>query len=149
MKLKLNNIRWFINLVEESEICELEIWEGRRKIRIIKNGFEPHLVQRAVTLEEKKPAPIPEAKKELKTVPSSSVGTFHLFLEPGSEPLAKVGQEVKAGQTIAFVAFHEKTEKMASEKVATEWEGVIREILVKEGQSVEFGQPLFRIEVSS
>ena len=68
------------------------------------------------------------------------VGTFYRSPSPGATPFADVGQRVKAGDTVCII----EAMKLLNE-IETEYDGVIKEILVENGQPVEFGQPLFVI----
>ncbi|MEJ2720723.1 MAG: acetyl-CoA carboxylase biotin carboxyl carrier protein [bacterium] len=152
--MRKEEIQELIRLVEESKICELEICEGKRKIRISKN--------RAVKLSE---APPPEEVVEtvsagtgagagaagtgapdklasnLKEIVSPMVGTFYRAPAPDAAPFVDVGQDVEVGQTVCIV----EAMKLMNE-IGAEFRGIIRKVLVENGQPVEFGQPLFLLE---
>ncbi len=86
------------------------------------------------------PAAAPVAAEDTRTINSPMVGTFYRAPSPGAKPFADVGQKVKAGDTVCII----EAMKLLNE-IETEYDGVIKEILVENGQPVEFGQPLFVI----
>jgi acetyl-CoA carboxylase biotin carboxyl carrier protein len=139
-----------IRLVEESKINELEICEGRRKIRISKghsNSGALHegavqVVQRVVEVPAE-PAPAAAAKlaSNLKEITSPMVGTFYRAPAPDVDPFTDVGQTVEVGQTVCIV----EAMKLMNE-IGSDLRGVVRQVLVENGQAIEFGQPLFLIE---
>ena len=139
-----------IRLVEESKINELEICEGRRKIRISKghsNSGVLHegavqVVQRVVEVPAE-PAPAAAAKlaSNLKEITSPMVGTFYRAPAPDTDPFTDVGQTVEVGQTVCIV----EAMKLMNE-IGSDLRGVVRQVLVENGQAIEFGQPLFLIE---
>jgi len=139
-----------IRLVEESKINELEICEGRRKIRISKghsNSGALHegavqVVQRVVEVPAE-PAPAAPAKlaSNLKEITSPMVGTFYRAPAPDVDPFTDVGQTVEVGQTVCIV----EAMKLMNE-IGSDLRGVVRQVLVENGQAIEFGQPLFLIE---
>jgi len=139
-----------IRLVEESKINELEICEGRRKIRISKghsNSGALHegavqVVQRVVEVPAE-PAPAAAAKlaSNLKEITSPMVGTFYRAPAPDTDPFTDVGQTVEVGQTVCIV----EAMKLMNE-IGSDLRGVVRQVLVENGQAIEFGQPLFLIE---
>jgi acetyl-CoA carboxylase biotin carboxyl carrier protein len=139
-----------IRLVEESKINELEICEGRRKIRISKghsNSGALHegavqVVQRVVEVPAE-PAPAAAAKlaSNLKEITSPMVGTFYRAPAPDADPFTDVGQTVEVGQTVCIV----EAMKLMNE-IGSDLRGVVRQVLVENGQAIEFGQPLFLIE---
>jgi len=140
-----------IRLVEESKINELEICEGRRKIRISKghsNSGALHegavqVVQRVVEVPAD-PAPANAPAKlapNLKEITSPMVGTFYRAPAPDADPFTDVGQTVEVGQTVCIV----EAMKLMNE-IGSDLRGIVRQVLVENGQAVEFGQPLFLVE---
>lgn len=134
-------IQELIRLVEESGINELEVWEGKRGVRISK-GAGP------AQPPPPEPASQPEAQDRaaplapnLKQLLSPMVGTFYRAPSPGAEPFVDVGQEVRVGQTVCII----EAMKLMNE-IGCEYDGVVREILVENAQPVEYGQALFLIE---
>lgn len=82
-----------------------------------------------------------KVQEERKIVTSPMVGTFYLKPSPTSEPYVQVGKEVKKGDTLCII----EAMKLMNE-IESEFAGTITEILVKDGESVEYGKPLFRIK---
>jgi acetyl-CoA carboxylase biotin carboxyl carrier protein len=148
-------IEELIRLVEESKISELEVCRGRTKIRIAKNGAAaPPLAalvpvaspgQPAVgdsTAAEETEAAGEKLASNLKQIKSPMVGTFYRSPAPGSEPFVEIGQPVAVGQTVCIV----EAMKLMNE-IGSDFSGVIRRVLLENGQPVEYGQPLFLIEI--
>jgi acetyl-CoA carboxylase biotin carboxyl carrier protein len=144
-----------IRLVEESKINEIEICEGRNKIRISKGmGPVPSVVVPAPTPAAEippaaaRPAAGPEAASEtaklapnLKEITSPMVGTFYRAPAPDADPFVDVGQTVEVGQTVCIV----EAMKLMNE-IGADVRGTVKEVLVENGQPVEFGQALFLVE---
>jgi acetyl-CoA carboxylase biotin carboxyl carrier protein len=148
-------IEELIRLVEESKISELEVCRGRTKIRIAKNGaaapplaaFVPVASPGHPAAGDSTPAGETEAAGEklasnLKQIKSPMVGTFYRSPAPGSEPFVEIGQPVAVGQTVCIV----EAMKLMNE-IGSDFSGVIRRVLLENGQPVEYGQPLFLIEI--
>jgi acetyl-CoA carboxylase biotin carboxyl carrier protein len=142
-----------IRLVEESKINELEICEGKRKIRISKGASNSaglqegavQVVQRVVEVPAE-PAPAataapPKLAPNLKEITSPMVGTFYRSPAPDADPFTDVGQTVEVGQTVCIV----EAMKLMNE-IGSDVRGIVRKVLVENGQAIEFGQPLFLIE---
>jgi len=139
-----------IRLVEESKINELEICEGRRKIRISKghsNSGAAHSAAQPIEVPAASPASQTPSStpadlaSNLKEITSPMVGTFYRAPAPDAEPFVDVGQPVEVGQTVCIV----EAMKLMNE-IGSDIRGVIRRVMVENGQPVEFGQPLFLIE---
>ena len=147
--MDLRKLKTLIDLVSESNISELEITEAEGKIRIVKAG----MVQMAMPLitapqalaaaPAQAAAPIPMAEPEPigQVVKSPMVGTFYRASSPGAKPLVEVGQTVKAGEGICII----EAMKIMNE-IESDHGGTITQVLVGDGQAVEFGQPLFIVE---
>jgi acetyl-CoA carboxylase biotin carboxyl carrier protein len=152
--MRKQEIEELIRLVEESKITELEVSQGRTRIRISKNGAAvpmTHVAAPAAALpavsspkevEEREEAPA-EGKlaSNLKQIKSPMVGTVYRAPAPGSEPFVDIGQPVAVGQTVCIV----EAMKLMNE-IGSDFSGVVRRVLVENGQPVEYGQPLFLIE---
>ena len=111
------------------------------KIKMEKNATAVATVQQVV-VEENVSAPEPK-KEEVQTgniVKSPMVGTFYIKPSPTSNPYVEVGSEVKKGTVLCII----EAMKLMNE-IESEFDGKIAEILVKDGEPVEYGQPLFRI----
>ncbi|KWF83074.1 acetyl-CoA carboxylase biotin carboxyl carrier protein subunit [Burkholderia diffusa] len=149
--MDLRKLKTLIDLVSESGISELEVTEGEGKVRIVKNappvyvqptgGFAPQVSAPApaVALPAEGAAAAPAAPQG-HVVTSPMVGTFYRAPSPGADPFTQVGDTVKEGQTICIIEAMKLLNEIESDKA-----GVIKEILVENGQAVEYGQPLFVI----
>ena len=154
--MRREEIEELIRLVESSQINELEICEGRKKIRISKGGSAS--VGAFVPVPSSAPsAPAPaydevepgseshrgeeKLASNLKQIKSPMVGTFYRSPAPGSEPFTEIGQAVTVGQTVCIV----EAMKLMNE-IGSDFNGVIRRVLTENGQPVEYGQPLFLVE---
>ena len=147
--MDLRKLKTLIELVESSGIAELEISEGEERVRITRTA--------ASTLQTYTPAPQPiivaaaqaavqsvepakPAVAEGHVVKSPMVGTFYRSASPGSKAFVDVGQTVNSGDTLCII----EAMKLLNE-IEADQSGVIKAILVENGQPVEFGQPLFVI----
>lgn len=150
--MDLRKLKKLIDLVEESSICELEITEGEERVRISKSGAGVGIPVRVDVPAVAAPtvAPMPETKilskveEELPTghmVKSPMVGTFYRTSAPGSDPFVEVGQTVKAGDTLCII----EAMKLLNE-IETDKDGIIKEIMIENGQPVEYGEVLFVID---
>ena len=150
--MDLRKLKTLIDLVSESNISELEITEAEGKVRIVKAGVvgtmqmampmiaTPQAMAPAPALAA---APIPVAEPEPtgQVVKSPMVGTFYRASSPGAKPLVEVGQTIKAGEGICII----EAMKIMNE-IESDHGGTITQVLVGDGQAVEFGQPLFIVE---
>lgn len=149
-------IEELIRLVEESKITELEVSQGRTRIRISKNGVGVPITHVAAApaslplhaaasreVEDNEEASPADAKlaSNLKQIKSPMVGTVYRAPAPGSEPFIDLGQPVAVGQTVCIV----EAMKLMNE-ISSDFSGVVRRVLVENGQPVEYGQPLFLVE---
>ncbi|PFH27235.1 MULTISPECIES: acetyl-CoA carboxylase biotin carboxyl carrier protein [Burkholderia] len=154
--MDLRKLKTLIDLVSESGISELEVTEGEGKVRIVKNA-PPVYVQQTAGFAPQVSAPAPSAALPTEgaaasagaaapavpqghVVTSPMVGTFYRAPSPGADPFTQVGDTVKEGQTICIIEAMKLLNEIESDKA-----GVIKEILVENGQAVEYGQPLFVI----
>lgn len=150
--MDLRKLKTLIDLVSESGVAELEITEGDDHVKIVNRvgaapaaavtAPAPVIAAAAAPVEAAAPtsAPTLAPAEETRTVNSPMVGTFYRAPSPGAKPFADVGQRVKAGDTVCII----EAMKLLNE-IESEYDGVIKEILVENGQPVEFGQPLFVI----
>jgi acetyl-CoA carboxylase biotin carboxyl carrier protein len=154
--MQKEQIKELIKLVEESGITELEVSEGRSKIRISK-GVAPPALAHPPAAPTPGPAPVPTESPQptesalaegeplasnLKQITSPMVGTFYRAPAPGAEPFVDEGQNVTVGQTVCIV----EAMKLMNE-IGSDFNGVVRKILVENAQPVEYGQPLFLVEL--
>jgi acetyl-CoA carboxylase biotin carboxyl carrier protein len=148
--MDLRKLKKLIDLVQESGIAELEITEGEEKVRISRAGSA---VQTAVmTMPQATPmlgappaaalpaAPEAPAEPEGHVVKSPMVGTFYRASAPGAKPFVEIGQSVNAGDTLCII----EAMKLLNE-IEADQGGVVKTVLVENGQPVEYGQPLFLI----
>ncbi|MCB1947971.1 acetyl-CoA carboxylase biotin carboxyl carrier protein [Nitrosomonas sp.] len=161
--MDLRKLKKLIELVEESGITELEITEGEEKVRISKSGapapgyaWLPPMQQTVVpmhqgqsgqtglsnethvtdTTDEKK-----NAQPDGHVVKSPMVGTFYRAPSPGASPFVEVGQTVRTGDTLCIIEAMKLLNEIEADK-----DGVIKSILVENGQPVEYGEHLFVIQ---
>jgi acetyl-CoA carboxylase biotin carboxyl carrier protein len=149
--MDLRKLKTLIDLVAESGIAELEITEGEGKVKIVK--FSPAappaayaapvaapVAQAAAPAPAAAEAPAAPAAPQGHVVKSPMVGTFYRSPNPGASPFVEVGQSVKEGEPLCII----EAMKLLNE-IETDKTGVVKEILVENGEPVEFGQPLFVI----
>ena len=146
--MDLRKLKKLIDLVQESGIAELEITEGEEKVKIVKGGAVSVLPGPALAApapERAAPAPgapapsvpEPQAAPEGHVVKAPMVGTFYRSPSPDAKPFAEVGQTVKEGETVCII----EAMKLMNE-IEADAGGVVKAILVENGQPVEYGQPL-------
>ena len=151
--MDIRKIKKLIELLEESGISELEITEGEESVRISRNGpaqhyapmqhYAPAPQQQAPAAAPAAAAPVAETPKAISghVVKSPMVGSFYRAASPTAKAFVEVGQSVKAGDTLCIVEAMKMMNQIQSDKA-----GVVKEILVENGDAVEFDQPLFVIE---
>jgi len=154
--MDLRKLKTLIDLVAESDIEELEVTEGESKVRIVKSSaspqnqvvmMQPQAQQQPAHFQVAPAASAPVAAPvEVAAVPeghivkSPMVGTFYRSSAPGTPPFVEVGSEIKEGGTLCII----EAMKLLNE-IEADASGVVKKILVENGQPVEFGQPLFII----
>lgn len=151
--MDLRKLKTLIDLVAESGIAELEITEGEGKVRIVKFSQAVQPVAYAPAPQQYAPAPagaeamaaaapvapVPAAVVG-HTVKAPMVGTFYRAPNPNSPSFVEVGQTVKEGEPLCIIEAMKLLNEIEADK-----SGVIKEILVQNGEPVEYGQPLFVI----
>jgi acetyl-CoA carboxylase biotin carboxyl carrier protein len=151
--MDLRKLKTLIDLVSESNVSELEITEAEGKVRIVKSapvGMAP-VMQTApvVTLAPAaaQPAPVAVAEPALAAAPtghvvkSPMVGTFYRASSPGAKAFVEIGSSIKEGEAICIVEAMKILNEIEADKT-----GTVTQILVENGQPVEYGQPLFIID---
>ncbi len=149
--MDIRKVKKLIELLEESDIAEIEIKEGDDSVRITRNhGASAEPVYMAAPIAEAKPAlspqaaaPAPEEAAEAMAghvIKSPMVGTFYRSPSPSASVFVDIGQTVKAGDVLCIV----EAMKMMNQ-IEADVAGKIGAILVENGQPVEFDQPLFTI----
>jgi acetyl-CoA carboxylase biotin carboxyl carrier protein len=147
--LDLRKLKKLIDLVEDSSISELEITEGEERVRISKSGtgIPAHAVPAVAApavISVPETRSLGKVEEELPAghmVNSPMVGTFYRTSSPGSDPFVKVGQTVKAGETLCIIEAMKLLNEIEADKG-----GIIKAILAENGQPVEYGEALFIIE---
>lgn len=152
--MDIEKIIQLIDKVSEAPITSLKIEEGSLKLSIEKNsGMAPSSVPAAGTMAVQDssdmaavmqlaevPQPKVQAQESFKEITSPIVGIFYTSASPEAEPFVKAGDTVSKGQVVGIV----EAMKLMNE-IESEVDGEIAEVLVKNGEPVEFGQPLFRV----
>ncbi len=141
--MDLRKLKKLIDLVQESGIAELEITEGEEKVRITSVVASQQTVYAQAPMLA--PAPVAEtaaesAQPDGHVVKSPMVGTFYRTPSPGAKSFVEVGQSVKAGDTLCII----EAMKLMNE-IEADVSGVVKAILIENGQPVEYGEPLFII----
>jgi acetyl-CoA carboxylase biotin carboxyl carrier protein len=151
--MDLRKLKKLIDLVQESGIAELEVTEGEEKVRITRvnaattpifapqqyMAAPPAMPLAAAPVNEASAAPV-AAEPEGHVVKSPMVGTFYRAANPGAKPFVEIGQSVSEGATLCIIEAMKLLNEIESDKT-----GVVKAILVENGQPVEYGQPLFVI----
>jgi acetyl-CoA carboxylase biotin carboxyl carrier protein len=150
--MDLRKLKKLIDLVEESGISELELTEGEEKVRISRAMMPSQLPMAhymAAPAQHVAPAhatPVPTAavpvvaEVEGHVVKSPMVGTFYRSSSPDSKAFIDVGSKVAVGETLCII----EAMKLLNE-IECDFAGVVKKILVENGQPVEYGEPLFVI----
>lgn len=152
--MDIRKIKKLIELVEESGIAELEISEGEESVRISRNfSGQVTTAMPQMMMQQAAPVAAPAAAAPVAAAPASDaapsghlmrspmVGSFYRSSSPDAKPFAEVGQQVNVGDTLCIVEAMKMMNQIESDKA-----GVIKAILVENGQAVEFDEPLFIIE---
>ncbi len=154
--MDIRKIKKLIELLEESNISEIEIEENDESVRISRYPSGTHWQQAPMPqyaapqhapayatpppAAAAEPAPEAAATHQGHVLSSPMVGTFYRSPAPGSKPFVEVGQRVKKGETVCIVEAMKNMNQIEADK-----EGVIEAILVEDGEPVEFDQPLLTI----
>ena len=153
--MDIRKIKKLIELLEESGLAEIEITEGEESVRIAR------VIQGAPVVTQYAAAPVPvaaapapapaaaaapaeapaPAARDENLVTAPMVGTFYASPAPGAKSFVEVGQEVRVGQVLCIIEAMKMMNQIESERA-----GKVVAVLAKNGEPVEFGQPLFAIE---
>ena len=146
--MDIRKVKKLIELLESSDIAEIEIHEGEESVRISRYGSPPPI---AAPVPPPAPTPPPastaqeaeekEPEMEGHVIRSPMVGTFYRAPSPGAKPFVTEGQSVKPGDTLCIIEAMKILNQIESDTA-----GVVKAILVENGQPVEYNQPLFIIE---
>jgi|SRR6056297_98524 len=146
--MDLRKIKKLIELLEESNLSELEIHEGEESVRLSRPGNGAPVTAAPAAPPSAAPTAPPETVPEStgeefpdgEIVRSPMVGTFYDAPNPDSDPFVAEGQRVAKGETLCLI----EAMKMFNQ-IESEYSGTVAAILVESGQPVEFDQPLFVI----
>ncbi|MBV7537351.1 acetyl-CoA carboxylase biotin carboxyl carrier protein [Duganella sp. sic0402] len=153
--MDLRKLKTLIDLVAESDIAELEVTEGESKVRIVKSSALPQnqmvMMQPQAIPQYSAPAQAAAPAAAAAVAPAAAeptghivkspmVGTFYRSSAPGAAAFVEVGAVVKEGDTLCIIEAMKLLNEIDADK-----SGTITQILVENGQPVEFGQPLFVI----
>lgn len=150
--MNLKELKELIELIQQSEIAELELEKSGVRVRIKKERSSlprPPVIEEAPSVPSApEEIPQPQASPALAAVPAGwltltapVVGTFYRSPAPDTDPYIETGSIVKKGQILCVI----EAMKLMNE-IESEWDGKIVEILIENAQPVEYGEPLFRIE---
>ena len=154
--MDVRKVKKLIELLEESNIGEIEITEGEESVRISRSGYvSPSAQNQHMQMQHLAPTATPapaviennnlvdakESKSTENAVISPMVGTFYAAPSTDADSFVKVGDKVSQGDTLCIIEAMKMMNQIESDK-----DGIIKEILVKNGEPVEFGQALFFIE---
>ena len=156
--MDIRKVKKLIEMLEESQLNEIEIKEGEESVKLVKAISVP-VQEQIVTSNVVAPAPQPAAVKDDlsvesdisesaksetisgKTIDSPMVGTFYAAPNPGAKDFVSVGDKISEGDVLCII----EAMKMMNE-VKADSSGTIKQVLIENSEPVEFGQPLFVIE---
>ncbi len=151
--MDIRKIKKLIELLDESGIAEIEIKEGEEAVRISRmpKGMPAPQYYAAPPMAAPAAAPVaaapvavavaPAKASTENVVPSPMVGTFYAAASPTAKPFASVGDEVKPGQVLCIIEAMKMMNQIECDRA-----GKVTAVMVKNGDPVEFGQPLFVVE---
>ena len=153
--MDIRKVKKLIELLEESGVAEIEIREGEESVRISRHGMAQPVATYVQAPAVPVAAPIAAAApaaaargdeadaspRSERHVTAPMVGTFYASAAPGSKAFVEIGSEVKVGQTLCIIEAMKMMNQIESDKA-----GKVTAVLVKNGDPVEFGQPLYVIE---
>lgn len=159
MQIDIHKIAKLIEIVSKSDISEINLKQGEEELKISRNSQAPLAVPAATVIQAAAPqvqaiatpqvavaeAPVASASTsapdKAKLMTSPMVGTFYRSASPTADPFVEVGQTVKEGDTMCII----EAMKMMNQ-IQADRSGTIKKILVDNGSTVEFDQPLFEFE---
>jgi len=150
--MDIRKIKKLIELLEESDLAEIEIHEDKESVRISRTSqivaSQPAMVAAAPPVAAAPQAATEPATKAAEAPPASGnpitapmVGTFYRAAAPGAKPFVEVGQRINIGDTLCIIEAMKMLNQIEADKA-----GVIVDILVENGQPVEYGETLFIVE---
>ena len=156
--MDIRKVKKLIEMLEESQLNEIEIKEGEESVKLVKAISVP-VQEKIITSNTVAPAPQPEVVKNNisadsdttqsveedtisgQTIDSPMVGTFYAAPNPGAKDFVSVGDKISEGDVLCII----EAMKMMNE-VKADSSGTIKQVLIENAEPVEFGQPLFVIE---
>lgn len=150
--MDIRKVKKLIELLEESDVAEIEIHEGEESVRISRQSAVPTQIAQMAPMQAAM-APIPAASPATPTpaeeppqilghaVKSPMVGTFYRSASPGSKSFVEEGHQVAVGDTLCIIEAMKILNQIESDKA-----GTVKKILVDNGQPVEYNEPLFIID---
>ncbi len=148
--MDIRKVKKLIELLDESNVAEIEIHEGEESVRISRHGSgAPQFMMPAAAPTPGASAPPPPVSAppsspeidDASIARSPMVGTFYRSPSPGAKSFVEEGQEVKVGDILCIIEAMKILNQIESERA-----GVVKKIMVENGQPVEYNQPLFVIE---
>ena len=135
MKIDKKIIEELVGYLKEFNLSEIEYSEDSTKVKVSRSINNPGIV---FSETEKKKSIVKDTAKH---ITSPIIGTAYLAPEPGAKKFVEVGQKIKKGQTIMIVEAMKTMNHVPSTQ-----DGIVSEVLVKDGEPVEFGQPLISVK---
>ena len=147
--MDIRKVKKLMELLEQSGMAEIEIKEGEESVKISRFGNSPmptqtNFHQPATTIAPSSPAEptsIAKPQSNNQAVTSPMVGTYYSAPSPTAKPFITVGQKIQQGDTIGII----EAMKIMNQ-IEADHSGTVIEILVKDGEAVEFGQPLIIVQ---
>ncbi|MBQ0065970.1 MAG: acetyl-CoA carboxylase, biotin carboxyl carrier protein [Firmicutes bacterium] len=127
-------IKQILAIFDQSAVSSMDLEVGDIKIKLKKEGIPVSVKENLSTVDPS------SKKKEEKSIKSPLVGTFYESVKPGASPFVQVGQRIKKGDVICIVEAMK-----AMNEIKSNVDGVVQEILVRDGDMVEYEQPMFVI----
>ena len=137
MKIDKKLIKELVDHLSEFNLTELEYQEGQTKIKVSKSSTGVEQIKSSSVVSPNKAVLNKSDETDGIRIKSPIIGTVYLAPEPGAKKFVEVGDKIKKGQTVMIVEAMKTMNHIPSAN-----EGVVKKILVNDGQPVEFGQPL-------
>jgi len=137
MKINKKIIEELVGYLKEFNLSEIEYGEGSTKVKISRSISGTNVIASTTEIKKKQSAVNEMGNK----ITSPIIGTVYLAPEPGGKKFVEIGQKIKKGQTIMIVEAMKTMNHVPSTQ-----DGIISKILVKDGEPVEFGQPLILVK---
>ncbi|WNO53097.1 acetyl-CoA carboxylase biotin carboxyl carrier protein [Stakelama saccharophila] len=153
MQIDIDLIRQLAGVLDDTQLTEIEVEDGDRKVRVARKAAAaaaqyhqappmPAAPQPQVSASAAPTAdPVGPSTSDVDAVKSPMVGTAYLAAEPGAKPFVSIGQQVAAGDTLLIVEAMKVMNPIAAPAA-----GTVKQVLVENGQPVEFDQPLVVVE---